>query len=120
MAWHPPQESGIGASLVVPHFASKWSCVCSAAKCIKGSPYKYIGFGDSYGPKPYKFIGFGDSYGPKPYKFIGFGDSYGPKPYKFIRFGDSYGPKPYKRAMEKTMRNTLKSDTETSYGERIG
>jgi hypothetical protein len=27
--------------------------------------------------KPHKFIGFGDSYGPKPYKFIGFGDSYG-------------------------------------------
>ncbi len=28
-------------------------------------------------PKPYKFIGFGDSYGPKPYKFIGFGDDWG-------------------------------------------
>ncbi len=40
--------------------------------------YKFIGFGDSYGPNPYKFIGFGDSYGPKPYEFIGFGDSYGP------------------------------------------
>ncbi len=42
-------------------------------------------------PKPYRFIGFGDSYGPKPYGFIGFGDSYGPKTYKFIGFGDSYG-----------------------------
>ncbi len=38
-----------------------------------GKPYKFIGFGDIYGPKPYKFIGFGDIHGPKPYKFIGFG-----------------------------------------------
>jgi hypothetical protein len=59
-------------------------------------PYKLTGIGDSYGPKPYKFVGFGDSYGPKPHKFMGFGDSYGPKPYKFIGFGDIYGPKPYK------------------------
>ncbi len=34
-------------------------------------PYKFIGFGDIYGPKPYKFTGFGDIYGPKAYKFIG-------------------------------------------------
>ena len=32
------------------------------------SPYKFIGFGDIYGPNPNKFIGFGDIYGPKPYK----------------------------------------------------
>ena len=54
------------------------------------NPYKFIGFGDSYGSKPCKFTGFGDSYGPKPYKFTGFGDSYGPKPYKFTGFGDGY------------------------------
>ncbi len=53
--------------------------------------YKFIGFGDTHGPKPYKFIGFGDSYGPKPYKFMGFGDSYGPKPYKFIGPNNSLG-----------------------------
>ncbi len=42
--------------------------------------YKFIRFGDIYGPKPCKIEGFGDIYGPKTYKFIGFGDIYGPKP----------------------------------------
>ncbi len=40
-------------------------------RSLRGEPYKFIGFGDIYGPEPYKFAGFGGIYGPDPYKSIG-------------------------------------------------